>query len=74
MDRFVISIDNKAIIVWNILIIFLQVFTSYMYMYFAAFRLRKRDNEDDHWALTYHITIGIELIFLIELILNFFKE
>jgi hypothetical protein len=37
-DKFVISVDNGAVYFWNGWIILLEIFGSFAYFYFAAFR------------------------------------
>jgi hypothetical protein len=63
--------DNRLLKIWNVLIIFMQVFTSVMYMYFSAFRFR-RGKKPFHTQNV--ITVVVECIFLLEMIANFFKE
>ena len=70
-DKFVISADSKFIRAFNVFIIALNIISSYIYVFFTAFRQRL---DDEGFYIQFHIMIGIESIFLLDMILKFFKE
>ena len=63
--------NNSFIKLWNIFIIFLQVFSSLMYVYFSAFKLKTGDNP---FFVIDTVTTIVESLFLIDMLLYFFKE
>ena len=67
-----IPASNGFIIIWNSFIIILQVASGLAYLYFASFRLGHADEAKYYQqdALSY----GFESLFLVEMLLNFFKE
>lgn len=69
LDRLVFSEQNIWYIIFHCFIIFLHVTTSMMYAYMAAFR-NNHNNYDELMGLSNFC----ESVFLIHIILNFFKQ
>ena len=68
-DLVIISLNNKLLITWQVYIWFLQLFSSYMYAYAAAFRLHPGISKDI-WGLTWFF----EMSFLVDIIRMLFTE
>lgn len=67
-DRFVISVQNPFYQAWKIFVILSCIISSYIYGYFAAFAVPEKG------SLANYIDIGFEIIFLMDMICQFFLE
>ena len=69
--------DNCFIRLFNHLIILLQIFISLAYMLLAAFRMEHDQQGEDYKIYetrVNYVILGVESIFLLDLLLKFFKE
>ena len=75
-DQFVIPQNNTFIFFWNAWIVFLSIFGSFAYFYFAAFRIQLLGAVVAEEVSERHelVSLIIETSFFIDIFLNFFKE
>ena len=67
-DRFVISVQNPFYQAWKIFVILSCIISSYIYGYFAAFGI------PELYTTAYYIDLGFEIIFLMDMICQFFLD
>ena len=73
----IFSEDNIIYQVFSIMVSFLCLFSSYYYMYVAAFRFSKEIVDAvhvDEWEPYFMISLVFEIIFVVYFVLHFFKE
>ena len=69
-DFFIISHDNKALIVWNGFDKFSRLISTYFYLYMASFLLAGPNNQD----FFFFVDILFEAIFFVSMLLEFITD
>ena len=70
-DQFVIPHDNLLIIIWDIIMIFLKVFSGLFCLILASFKEPKNPEQTQNLMIMIYI---LEAIFFIDFLMCFFKE